>query len=197
AQQILNIGGQNILVSGSGPGTVGSASVRYGKILKGVHKYFCSKCQRPFTQKESLTRHEQENCPAIPKEQKKKYKCDQCEKIFSSKQYLREHIHIVHLQKFLYFCKGCNKGFFKHCKLAHHNKSCLAVLVPGLANPASNPVVNTPTTSATDTTTTTTTTSTTSTTQSTESENRGDPLIGGSEGFEFSNPMFLPDLNDQ
>ncbi|MCG8620468.1 MAG: hypothetical protein MJE68_00525, partial [Proteobacteria bacterium] len=72
AQQILNIGGQNILVSGSGPGTVGSASIRYGKILKGIHKYFCSKCQRPFTQKESLTRHEQENCPAIPKEQKKK-----------------------------------------------------------------------------------------------------------------------------
>ena len=51
AQQILNVGGQNILVSGSGPGTVGNVSLRYGKILKGVHKYFCNNCNRPFTQK--------------------------------------------------------------------------------------------------------------------------------------------------
>ena len=40
-QQIVNIGGQNVLISGSGPGTVGTSSVRYGKILKGIHKYFC------------------------------------------------------------------------------------------------------------------------------------------------------------
>ena len=42
AQQIVNLGGQNVLISGSGPGTVGSSSVRYGKILKGMHKFFCS-----------------------------------------------------------------------------------------------------------------------------------------------------------
>ena len=62
-QQIVNIGGQNVLISGSGPGTVGTSSIRYGKILKGVHKYFCPKCQKPFTQRESLKRHEEENCP--------------------------------------------------------------------------------------------------------------------------------------
>ena len=105
-QQILNIGGQNVLVSGSGPGTIGSSSVRYGKILKGVHKYFCAKCKRPFTQKESLTRHELENCPML--KQKKKHKCETCGLAkFSSKQYLKEHIHEVHLKKFCYFCPGC------------------------------------------------------------------------------------------
>ena len=49
AQQIVSIAGQNVLISGSGPATVGGASVRYGKILKGTHKYFCSRCNRPFT----------------------------------------------------------------------------------------------------------------------------------------------------
>ena len=56
-QQIINVGGQNVLISGSGPGSVGSLSVCYGKILKGTHKFFCPRCRRSFTQKESLTQH--------------------------------------------------------------------------------------------------------------------------------------------
>ena len=128
-QQIVNIAGQNVLISGSGPGTVGTSSVRYGKILKGVHKYFCPNCKRLFTQKESLTCHMTENCPNL--QTKKKYKCEDCglEK-FSSKQYLKEHIHKVHLQTPCYFCKGCGKGYFKHCNLSFHKKSCLAYLPP-------------------------------------------------------------------
>ena len=86
-QQIINVGGRNVLILGSGPGTIGSSSVRYGKILKGTHKYFCPMCKRPFMQKESLTRHMAENCPQAS--QKKKYKCDTCgSDKFSSKQYL-------------------------------------------------------------------------------------------------------------
>ena len=72
AQQIVSIAGQNVLISGSGPATVGGASVRYGKILKGTHKYFCSRCNRPFTQRESLVRHENENCPMIDATKKKR-----------------------------------------------------------------------------------------------------------------------------
>ena len=62
---------------------------------------------------------------------KKKYKCKTCglEK-FSSKQYLKEHIHKVHLKTPCYFCKGCGKGYFKHCNLSFHKKSCLAYLAP-------------------------------------------------------------------
>ena len=133
-QQIVNIGGQNVLISGSGPGTVGTSSIRYGKILKGVHKYFCSKCQKPFTQRESLKRHEEENCPKA--ETKKKYKCDTCglDK-FSSKQYLKEHIHEVHLKTPSCYCRSCGKGFYKHCNLSFHKKSCLAYLHPQQAAP--------------------------------------------------------------
>ena len=47
-QQILNLGGQNVLIAGSGPSTVGGLSIRYRKILKGQHKFFC-KCGHPFT----------------------------------------------------------------------------------------------------------------------------------------------------
>ena len=193
-QQILSVGGQNVLVSGSGPGTVGNVSVRYGKILKGVHKYFCSKCQRPFTQKESLTRHEQENCPML-QGGKKKYECEQCHQKFSSKQYLREHMHEIHLKQFLYFCKGCGKGYYKHCGLNHHKKSCLAVLAPGFA--ASQPVVNPPVVNPpvvnpavpSDTATSMETTSTTA-------EDTGDPLIGGGIEYKFSDPLNLPNFGD-
>ncbi|MCG8623465.1 MAG: hypothetical protein MJE68_15915, partial [Proteobacteria bacterium] len=212
-QQILSIGGQNILVSGSGPGVVGNLSLRYGKILKGSHKYFCSKCQRPFTQKESLKRHELENCPTLDKKQKLRHKCADCpeHKGFSSKQYLTEHIYEVHLKKFLYHCNGCGKGYFKHCNLAFHKKSCLAVLAPnlgGIAQPEGfspeNPsdVVTTSTTASVDTvttaasaaTTTTATVMTTEMTAATTSSTHGDPLIGGQSSFSFSDPMFLPDL---
>ena len=195
AQQILNVGGQNILVSGSGPGTVGNVSLRYGKILKGVHKYFCNNCKRPFTQKESLTRHQQENCLSLGEEGKKKYQCEQCQSRFSSKQYLREHVYEIHLKQFLYFCKSCGKGYYKHCGLVHHKKSCLAYLTPGLV---SHPVVNpsTDTTTMTMTTTTTTTTATTASTMSTDTttSTTSDPLIGGGENFQFADPMFLPNL---
>ena len=216
-QQIISVGGQNILISGSGPGSVGSSSIRYGKILKGVHKYFCSRCQHPFTQKESCVRHENENCPKLPKELKKKYKCDQCGLgNFSSKQYLHEHIHEVHLKTPLYSCKGCGKGYYRHCNMVHHKKSCLAVLVPGLVAPVGEPttaededpedlVVNTTAqdtqstpTPAVSTTAVSSSTTTTSTTADTSERREGDPLIGGGEQgeFSFADPMFLPDLAD-
>ena len=128
-QQIVNIAGQNVLISGSGPGTMGNVSVRYGRILKGVHRFFCPKCGKPFTGKADLKRHEGTNCEYVPEAEKIKFTCDTCKKNFSSKQYLREHVHQYHLQKYLYFCKGCDKGFYKHCQASHHKRSCLPALL--------------------------------------------------------------------
>ena len=221
-QQILNVGRQNVLISGSGPATIGGISVRYRKMLKGTHKYFCNHCKRHFTQKGSLTRHEQENCSMVEASGKKKYICDQCQSSFSSKQYLTEHINEIHLQTFTCYCKGCGKGFYKHCGLVHHKKSCLSILAPGVAaNPVVNPTVNTTATTATTTMTTdvtntstvtsstvtssTVTSSTVTSTASTaaDDENIGNPLIGGNpqeqedpgEGhFDFAHPMYLPNL---
>ena len=160
-----------------------------------------------------MVRHENENCPMIDATKKKKYKCDKCPDLeFSSKQYLNEHIHEVHLKTPSCYCKACGKGYFKHCNLVHHKKSCLAYLTPGLVahpvvNPTVQPVVNptVTTTTATDTTTTSSSTTTTTTTaETTETEqvqhddddddddNRGNPLIG--RQFSFSDPMYLPNL---
>ena len=203
-QQLVHVAGQNILISGSGPGTIGASSIRYGKILKGTHKYFCGRCKRPFTQKESLNRHEQENCPMLEAGAKKRYKCDTCQADFSSKQYLKEHVHIEHLKTPCYKCKRCGKEFFKHCNLSFHKKSCLGSLVPGfgqtpqqtaaqgtpLALPQANinvqqqgdpgvqqqgdPGVQQ------------------------QGDPQGDPLVGGADEdeaeFTFANPMHLPDL---
>ena len=126
-QQIVTIQGQNVLISGSGPSTVGGLSIRYGKILKGTHKFFC-KCKHPFTTRADLNRHLRENCPLTEKKQKHQCLEDECGKEFSSNQYLREHQHEVHFKTFLYFCRPCGRGFFKHCKLNHHKKNCLAYL---------------------------------------------------------------------
>ena len=108
----------------------GEVSVRWGKTLKGVHKFWCFRCQRPFTTKNDCTRHEEENCPMLDKSEKKQYICEICKAVRSSKQYLREHIAEEHTKEYIYKCKGCGKGFFKHTALNHHKKSCLAILVP-------------------------------------------------------------------
>ena len=125
-QQILNIGGHNVLIAGSKPSTVGGLSIRYGKILRGVHCFFC-KCGRPFTTKADLTRHEKDNCPLLDSSAKQRHKCEApgCDKTFSSKQYMHEHLHEYHLNVYLYYYKPCGKGFFKHCKLNHHKKNCM------------------------------------------------------------------------
>ena len=108
----------------------GEVSVRWGKTLKGVHKFFCYRCSKPFTTKNDCTRHEQENCSLLDDSQKKKHKCDICQVEKSSKQYLREHMAEEHTKTFIYHCKGCNKGFYKHTALNHHKKTCLTYMVP-------------------------------------------------------------------
>ena len=212
-QQILNIGGQNVLVSGSGPGTIRGSSVHYGKILKGVHKHFCARCKWSFTQKESLTRHEQENCPQLDPASKKKYKCDICgSEKFSMKQYLKEHMHLEHLKVPCYCCKGCGKEFYKHCNLSHHKKSCLQSLVPGYTppqvTPPAPPQVTPPAPSTDDQPALDVNPDIDEGAGEVQEDPQRNPPIGGKlegddndndddEDFKFSdpaNPLFLPDL---
>ena len=195
-QQIVTFQGQNVLISGSGPSTVGGLSIRYGKILKGTHKFFC-KCKHPFTTRADLNRHLRENCPLTEKKQKHQCLEDECGKEFSSNQYLREHQHEVHFKTFLYFCRPCGRGFFKHCKLNHHKKNCLAYL-SGPAPPTAA-VTSTYTPSSVAQSQSVVTTSTTSTTdvqvlQTTE----GDPPVS----YKFAEPNsinwnFPPDDDEE
>ena len=120
--------------------------------------------------------------------------------IFIKTVFERTYIHEVHLNQYLYHCKGCGKGYFKHCNLSHHKKSCLGVLVPGFTTPVVNPPIVNPSVptstnvTAGDTTTTETSTTETMTTDATPSNK--DPLIGGQEAFKFSDPL-LPDFDDE
>ena len=104
-------------------------SSRWGKVLKGKHSFLCARCHAPFTMKSDTLRHYESNCPKLPADMRKKYICADCgEGSFTTKQYLREHIYKEHKKEFLYFCKSCNKGFYKHSNLNFHKKSCLAYL---------------------------------------------------------------------
>ena len=40
-QSVVSVGGQNVLVSGAGPIQVAGRSMRWGRVLKGRHNYFC------------------------------------------------------------------------------------------------------------------------------------------------------------
>ena len=107
-------------------------STRWGRVLKGQHNFVCMRCQRPFTTKSDTIRHYELNCPMLPDSLKKKYKCGDCgQETFSSKQYLTEHIYEKHKKEFLYFCKACQKGFYKHSALNFHKKNCLVFLRSG------------------------------------------------------------------
>ena len=44
-QSVVSVGGQNVLVSGAGPVQVAGRSMRWGRVLKGCHNYFCFRCQ--------------------------------------------------------------------------------------------------------------------------------------------------------
>ena len=44
-QSVVSVEGQNVLVSGAGPIQVTGRSMRWGRVLKGHHNYFCSQCQ--------------------------------------------------------------------------------------------------------------------------------------------------------
>ena len=108
--------------------TPSGQSTRWGRVLKGQHNFACVRCHRPFTTKSDTIRHYETNCPKLPENLKKKFTCADCGKnTFTSKQYLKEHIHEVHKQEFLYFCK-CGKGFYKHSATNFHKKSCLTYL---------------------------------------------------------------------
>ena len=108
--------------------TQSGQSTRWGRVLKGQHNFACVRCHRPFTTKSDTIRHNETNCPKLPENLKKKFTCADCGKnTFTSKQYLKEHIHEVHKQEFLYFCK-CGKGFYKHSAANFHKKSCLTYL---------------------------------------------------------------------
>ena len=98
-------------------------STRWGHVLKGQHLFVCARCHRPFTTKSDTLCHYESNCPMLPPSMKKKYTCDHCgESKFTSKQYLKEHIYEKYKQEFLYFCKSCGKGYYKHSALNFHKK---------------------------------------------------------------------------
>ena len=44
-QSVVSVGGQNVLVSGAGPVQVAGRSMRWGRVLKGRHNYFCFRYQ--------------------------------------------------------------------------------------------------------------------------------------------------------
>ena len=50
--------------------------------------------------------------------------CDTCQKGYLTQVGVREYYYHEHLNKHLYFCKKCNKGFHFKSKCSNHKKAC-------------------------------------------------------------------------
>ena len=78
---IINVGGQSFIIptatastsmlTPSASASVAGRSLRWGRVLKGTHKFFCHRCNQGFTQKADCTRHEDSDCPMLDPEEKK------------------------------------------------------------------------------------------------------------------------------
>ena len=96
-------------------------SIRWGRVLKGTHNFFCDNCQKPFTKKSDLKTHMR--CSCLNKG-KKSYKCHYCEKAFSYEQSLKDHINSKHTGAKPYKCESCKETFSTNNQVVAHRKVC-------------------------------------------------------------------------
>ncbi|XP_017047255.1 zinc finger and SCAN domain-containing protein 21 [Drosophila ficusphila] len=75
-------------------------------------RYFCSKCSKSFTTKNSLNYHMNSHNGTKP------FKCKVCGRGFTDPNALRRHQGLH--DKFPYHCDICSKGFLLRCKLTEH-----------------------------------------------------------------------------
>ena len=100
-----------------------AVSVRWGRILKGQHKYFCPDCKQGFTKPGNVKVHQRDSCL---NKGKKLYSCDfeGCDKSYAKQQSLRDHVAKVHLKTTRYTCQYCNEKFTTNNEVVTHRKVC-------------------------------------------------------------------------
>ena len=101
---------------------------------KAPKRFFCRKClevgvETGYTKRNDLVHH-LEGCGL---EKEKKFKCEyeKCDASYMRSDNLKQHIAEKHTKKYLYFCKKCNKGFFKSPEASAHRKLCFPIKPPG------------------------------------------------------------------
>ena len=112
----------NILTTPTAP-TSEEVSVRWGRILKGQHKYFCPECKQGFTKPGDVKVHQRDSCL---NKGKKLYSCDfeGSDKSYAKQQSLRDHVAKVHLKTTRYSCQFCGEKFATNNDVVTHRKMC-------------------------------------------------------------------------
>ena len=80
--------------------------------------FHCEVCDKYFTSKASLTRHDNK----IHKE--KQFLCEKCGKLFAQLKSMKDHDNSVHVKEKSQLCKICDAEFFKPFDLKKHTKKC-------------------------------------------------------------------------
>ena len=98
-------------------------SIRWGRVLKGTHKFFCDVCQKPFTKKNDMKTHQKISCL---NKGEKNYKCTSvgCNKSFAYEQSLKDHMNKNHTGLKPYKCDYCATSFATNNEAVNHRKGC-------------------------------------------------------------------------
>ena len=101
----------------------GTVSVRWGRILKGQHKYFCPDCKQGFTKTGDVKVHQRDSCL---NKGKKLYSSTfpNCTKSYAKQQSLKDHQAKFHLNITRYSCQYCNEKFATNYEVVTHRKLC-------------------------------------------------------------------------
>lgn len=90
-------------------------------------KYECTKCEKQFSQRQSLSRHKQSICGTV------KFSCSKCKKVLKRKDSLNQHMRLCKGKKELK-CQVCDKEFTytwflqRHIKQSHTEKKSFKCL---------------------------------------------------------------------
>lgn len=92
-------------------------------LAKHIKQYHCIRCDKFYSNKFELTRH---NCTKVPLNEKKQFKCNICDKIFYRDRYLREHQKRHQMTKVQFklevVCELCSAKYNSKSSLRRHLK---------------------------------------------------------------------------
>ena len=87
--------------------------------------HLCTRCQRTFAHKSSLSRHKK-SCKGVPKRVAGAgggFKCNDCDKVFARKNTLKQHQAMAHGEMLMYQCGLCSAFFSTRSDVEEHRQT--------------------------------------------------------------------------
>ncbi|XP_018332840.1 longitudinals lacking protein, isoforms H/M/V isoform X6 [Agrilus planipennis] len=83
-------------------------------------KHFCGVCQKHFSRRDHLTRHQKEQHSLLLDEKSVGFLCFTCQKLFKRKEHLKRHLSVCAVEGDVYICPSCACTFKNEMALRLH-----------------------------------------------------------------------------